>query len=270
MDRLMDGKMADLFLTDPPYNVDYSGNETRERIENDNMPAHEFKAFLASAFRAAGTALVLGAAAYIFHADSEAVNFKSAFMEEGFHLSATLIWVKNSLVLGWGDYHYRHEPILYGWKQGAAHYFTTDRSRTTVIDEMDALPIFKDMKKQELVDFIEQHFETLRTQMPNTVLYCDKPSRSEGHPTMKPVVLLARLMMSSSREGDSVLDTFAGSGSTLIAAEQTGRTTYLMELDPKYCDVIVQRYTELLESAGRSPHITLTRDGHTAVHKSPK
>ena len=195
--RLMGGALADLLLTDPPYNVDY-GDETQKVMEkrkhrtdglivlNDNMKA--------------------GAAFYIFHSDTEGFNFRKAlYVTKGMHLSACLIWVKDSLCLGRSDYQWRHEPCLYGWKEGAAHHWYNDRKQTTCLEFA-------------------------------------KPKKSEEHPTMKPIPLFSYLMENSTKKGDVVLDPFAGSGTTLICAEQLGRRCFTIELDPHYCDVIIARW----------------------------
>lgn len=181
-----------------------------------------------------------GAAAYIFHADSEGLAFRRAFRDAGFKLAECLIWEKNSFVLGRQDYQWRHEPILYGWKEGAAHYFIDDRTQDTVLleEERD----LESMKKEDLVTYIGQLEEFFKDK--TTVLYENKPARNDVHPTMKPVSLLGRLMKNSSKPGWNVLDLFGGSGSTLMAAEQLGRNAYLMELSEKFCDVIVRRWEE--------------------------
>lgn len=206
--HLMDKKEANLIITDPPYNVNYEG--TAGKIENDNMNETEFFNFLIDSFRNMYKVTKAGASAYIFHADTEGLNFRTAFKTVGFKLAQCLIWVKNTFVMGRQDYHWRHEPILYGRKEGAAHYFIDDRSQSTVLEY-------------------------------------DKPTKSEDHPTMKPVDLLIRLIKNSSKENNIVLDLFGGSGSTMIAAEQTKRTCYMMELDPKYCDVIIKRWETLTD-----------------------
>ena len=181
-----------------------------------------------------------GAAAYIFHADSEGLAFRRAFRNAGFKLAECLIWEKNSFVLGRQDYQWRHEPILYGWKEGAAHYFIDDRTQDTVLleEERD----LESMKKEDLITYIGQLEDFFKDK--TTVLYENKPARNDVHPTMKPVSLLGRLMKNSSKPGWNVLDLFGGSGSTLMAAEQLGRNAYLMELSEKFCDVIVRRWEE--------------------------
>jgi DNA modification methylase len=203
---LMDGAFADLVVTDPPYNVDYEGaTKDKLKIQNDKMGDSDFFQFLADSFLRMYESSKKGAAIYVFHADSEGYNFRSAFKAAGYALRQCLIWVKNSMVMGRQDYQWQHEPILYGWKDGASHAWYSDRKQTTLI-----------------------HF--------------DRPMRNAEHPTMKPIGLCAYLIGNSSKEGDVVLDPFGGSGSTLIACEQTGRVCYMMELDPKYCDVIVKRW----------------------------
>jgi len=216
---LMDGKKAKLTVTDPPYNVDYEGNAGK--MQNDNQEDSDFRAFLTDSFKNIHDVSAPGAAAYIFHADSEGLNFRTAFGESGFKVRQCLVWVKNSLVLGRQDYQWRHEPILYGWKSGSAHYFIDDRTQTPVIEH-------------------------------------DRPTVNKEHPTMKPVALIERLILNSSKQKWLVLDLFGGSGSTLMAADRQGRTCFMMELDPKYCDVIIRRY---LTTAGESGEVTIFRDG---------
>lgn len=207
--RLMDKQDADMLLTDPPYNVDYEGKTVEAlKIENDNMTSTEFYNFLLDSFRNMFEVTKCGSSVYVFHADTEGLNFRNAFNAVGFKLAQCLVWVKNTFVMGRQDYQWRHEPILYGWKEGAGHYFIDDRKQSTVLE-------------------------------------FDKPTRNAEHPTMKPIDLLVYLIKNSSKENDLILDLFGGSGSTLIAAEQVKRRCYTMELDPKYCDVIVKRW-ELL------------------------
>jgi len=207
--RLMNKQEADMLLTDPPYNVDYVGKTSEAlKIENDNMNETEFYNFLIDAFRNMFESVKYGGSIYVFHADTEGLNFRNAFKAVGFKLAQCLVWVKNTFVMGRQDYQWRHEPILYGWKEGAGHYFVDNRKQSTVLE-------------------------------------FDKPSRNAEHPTMKPIDLLVYLIKNSSKENDIILDLFGGSGSTLIAAEQIQRTCYTMELDPKYCDVIIKRWENL-------------------------
>lgn len=236
--RLMDGKTADLWLTDPPYNVDYEGSDG-QKIQNDNMSDSQFRQFLKAAFLAAMGAMRPGAAFYIWHADSEGLNFRGACHDVGLQVRQCLIWVKNSLVLGRQDYQWRHEPCLYGWKDGAAHYFIDNRRQTTVIE--DYVPDFNSMKKEEMKALLEEIYSD---RISTTVIYEDKPKANDMHPTMKPIKLLARLIRNSSKPDEIVLDTFGGSGSTLMACEQLGRTCYTCELDPKYVDVIIKRWED--------------------------
>lgn len=241
MGILMNGKQADLVITDPPYNVDYTGQDGM-KILNDSMSESKFLAFLTEAHRRMYEVMAPGAPIYVFHADSEGHNFRTAFKAAGLKLSQCLIWVKSSLVLGHQDYHWRHEPILYGWKEGAAHTWYGDRAKDTVIE--DGRINYTKAKKEELIQTIKDLQAKLYEQ--TTTIYEDKPSRSDDHPTMKPVKLIGKLLANSSIPGGGIiLDSFGGSGSTLIACEQSGRTCYTMELDPKYCDVIVRRYEEL-------------------------
>lgn len=208
VERLMDGRKADLYLTDPPYNVDYVG-KTRDalKIENDRMSDAGFRAFLLDAFTAAKQSMKAGAAFYIWHADSKGYDFRGACFDAGWQVRECLIWCKDVFVLGWQDYQWQHEPCLYGWNGGAGHAWYSDRRQTTI-------------------------------------LTFDRPKRSESHPTMKPVPLFGYLIQNSTKPGDIVLDTFGGSGTTVIAAEQLGRAAYLMELDERYCDVIIKRWEE--------------------------
>lgn len=206
---LMDGKQADLFLTDPPYNVAYEG-KTKDAltIENDKMESDKFREFLTSAFTAAVSVLKEGGGFYIWFASREHCNFETALNDSGLEVRQELIWKKNSMVLGRQDYQWKHEPCLYGWKDGASHNWYSDRCQTTILE-------------------------------------FDKPTRSADHPTMKPVELFAYQIKNSTKKGETVLDLFGGSGTTIIACEQTGRTAYCMELDERYCDVIIKRYENL-------------------------
>ena len=181
---------------------------------------------------------------YCWYVDSESVNFNEAFKAAGAKVFQNLIWVKNSLVLGHLDYQKKHEPCLYGWKNGANHYWDGRRDLTTVYDEK---PNFKKMSKEELL----QEITKLRgDNLPNTIIYEDKPARNEEHPTMKPVKLFQRLIKNSSKEDDAVLDPFGGSGTTIIACEKLNRTAYVNEIDPHYCDVIRKRWTKWAEENG--------------------
>lgn len=235
--EFLGGCKADLLLTDPPYNVDYTG-KTKDalKIQNDSMDDQSFRAFLTDAMNAATPVMKPGAAFYIWHASSEGFNFHAACRAAGLHVRQTLVWVKNTMVLGRQDYHWKHEPCLYGWKDGAAHYFTPDRRQTTVIeDQLD----FAKMKKDQLVELLKDLYSE---QTPTSVMHEDKPLVSDMHPTMKPIKLMARCIKNSTRTGDVVLDLFGGSGSTMIAAEQLSRKCYMVELDPFYCDVIIDRW----------------------------
>jgi len=200
--------MADLLVTDPPYNVAYEGKTADAlTIENDSMSDADFRQFLRNCYAAADSAMNPGAAFYIWHADSEGFNFRGAAFDIGWRVRQCLVWKKNTLVLGRQDYQWQHEPCLYGWKEGAAHSWYSDRKQTTILE-------------------------------------FNKPQRNGEHPTMKPVDLIQYQVENSSRAGDIVLDLFGGSGSTLIACEKTGRRNCSMELDPKYCDVIVRRWQQ--------------------------
>ena len=204
--KLMNNQLADLIVTDPPYNVNYEGKTGDNlKIMNDNMENNQFYSFLESAFINLYESIKDGGSIYVFHADTEGLNFRKAMMSSGFKLAECLVWVKNAFVMGRQDYHWKHEPVLYGWKPGASHYFINDRSQSTVLE-------------------------------------FDKPIRNEEHPTMKPIDLIAYLINNSSKKDEIVLDLFGGSGTTMIACEQTNRKAFIMELDPRYCDVIVDRW----------------------------
>lgn len=239
--KLMGEEQAHLLLTDPPYNVDYQGGtKDKMKIANDNMDDVAFVSFLTAAFNCAIQAMRPGAAFYVWHADSKGYEFRTALKEVGLTLRETLIWVKNALVLGRQDYQWRHEPCLYGWKDGAAHYFVDDRSQSTVIE--DAGVDYRKLKKDELLKLVLQLTDV---SVPNTVIYEDKPTKNDIHPTMKPVKLMARLIKNSTKQEQLVLDLFGGSGSTLIACEQINRKCFTMEYDPKYCDAILDRWEKL-------------------------
>ena len=245
--KLVDGAVMDLCVTDPPYNVNYGSiNETgygKERnnankILNDNMDDLSFYNFLLDFYTNMMSVLKEGGAFYIFHADSESLNFRGALKEAGGTVKETLIWVKNALVLGRQDYQWKHEPCLYGWKEGAGHYFIDDRCQTTVFEDDSAL---QKMSKDQLIQLVKQIQEE---QCPTTIIHENKPMKNDLHPTMKPINLIGRLVKNSSRKNENVFDGFGGSGSTLIACEQLNRNAYLMELDPKYIDVQIKRWED--------------------------
>ena len=208
MDKLVNDRQVDMWLTDPPYNVAYEG-ATKEKltIQNDSMGNDEFRQFLRDAYVTADTVMKAGAVFYIWHADTESYNFRGAALDAGWKVRQCLIWKKSTLVMGRQDYHWKHEPCLYGWKDGAGHLWAADRKQTTILE-------------------------------------FDKPSRNGEHPTMKPVALFEYQMLNNTKGGDIILDSFGGSGTTMLAAEKNGRIAYLMELDPKYCDVIVKRWED--------------------------
>ena len=223
IDRLMDGVKADMLLTDPPYNVDYTG-KTKDalKIQNDKMDNDSFRQFLRDAFASADSVMRAGAVFYIWHADSEGYNFRGACADNNWKVRECLIWNKNSMVLGRQDYQWKHEPCLYGWKDGASHLWASDRKQTTVLN-------------------------------------FDRPIRADLHPTMKPIGLFAYQIGNNTHEGDVVLDLFGGSGSTLIACEQLNRKCYMCELDPQYCDVIIQRWENF--TGEKADKIGLETDG---------
>jgi len=222
LERLCDGQLVDMWLTDPPYNVAYEGG-TKEKltIKNDSMSNDVFRQFLRDAYSAADAVMKKGAVFYIWHADSEGYNFRGAAADIGWTVRQCLIWKKSSLVMGRQDYHWMHEPCLYGWKDGAAHLWSADRKQTIILEFA-------------------------------------KPSRNGEHPTMKPVELFEYQMLNNTKGSDLVLDSFGGSGTTAIACEKHGRNARLMELDPKYCDVIIKRWQDFtgqqaaLESTGET------------------
>lgn len=234
--RLMNGAKADLLLTDPPYNVNYSSKAGK--IQNDNMSDAAFIEFLKAAFTTANDNLRAGAAFYIWHADNKGYEFREAARRIGWQVRQNLIWVKSSFTLGRQDYQWQHEPCLYGWKDGAAHYFIEKRNLTTVIeDEID----LDKMKKEDMKKLLEILFSE---ETPSTILRAEKPPRSDLHPTMKPLKLMAKQINNSTKAGDLVLDIFGGSGSTLMACEQMNRRCCTCELDPHYASVIVTRWEE--------------------------
>lgn len=220
-DLLMGNTKANLVITDPPYNVNYEGSAGK--IKNDNMADDAFYNFLLAAYTQMHSAMADDASIYVFHADTEGLNFRRAFADAGFYLSGCCIWKKQSLVLGRSPYQWQHEPCLYGWKKNGKHQWYTGRKETTIWE-------------------------------------FDKPKKNGDHPTMKPIPLLAYPIMNSSMSNSVVLDPFGGSGSTLIACEQTDRICYTVELDEKFCDVIVKRY---IEQVGSSDGVTVQRDGLT-------
>lgn len=239
MKELIDGEKIDLYVTDPPYNVAYEGGtEEAMTIMNDSMDDVSFRQFLKDAFSVADKHLKPGGAFYIWHADSEGLNFRAAVKETGWLLKQNIIWVKNSIVLGRQDYQWKHEPCLYGWKDGASHYFVDNRSLATVIEEDE--DNLKEMTKGELIAYIK----TMQEGGPTSVFYEDKPVRNDIHPTMKPLKLIARCVLNSSKKGERVLDSFNGGGSTLMVCEKTERIYYGMELDPIYVERTIKRWEE--------------------------
>lgn len=240
MSVLIDGHEIDLYVTDPPYNVAYEGGtEEAMTILNDSMDDASFRQFLRDSFKVADEFLKPGGVFYIWHADSEGLNFRAAVKETGWLLKQNLVWVKNSIVLGRQDYQWKHEPCLYGWKEGGPHYFVDNRALATVIEEDE--DNLKEMTKSELISYIK----TMQEESPSTVFFEDKPVRNDIHPTMKPLKLIARCVLNSSKKGDKVLDSFNGGGSTLIVCEQTERTCFAMELDPIYVERTIKRWEDL-------------------------
>lgn len=219
---LIDGKKANLIITDPPYNVAFESSDGLS-IKNDKMANDKFYEFLLSAFKNMAAHLEKGGSAYVFHADTEGLNFRKAFMDAGFHLSGCCIWVKNSLVLGRSDYQWQHEPVLYGFLQNGKHYWSKSAGRSQT-----------------------------------TIWNFDKPKKNKNHPTSKPLDLLAYPIGNSSQENAIVIDTFGGSGSTLMTCEQTNRVCHTMELDEKYASVILRRY---VEDTGDTDNVFVIRNG---------
>lgn len=225
VETLMGGKCANLIVTDPPYGVSFK-SASGLTIQNDSMKNEEFYSFLLSAFQAMAGVLEKGGAAYVFHADTEGLNFRRAFVDAGFHLAGCCIWVKDSLVLGRSDYQWQHEPVLYGFLQNGKHPWYSDRKQTTIWNFA-------------------------------------KPKRNENHPTSKPLDLLAYPICNSSQENSIVIDTFGGSGSTMMACEKTNRICHMMELDPKYASVILRRY---VEDFGGANQVYVERDGEKLMY----
>lgn len=236
IDKLMAGDQADMLWIDPPYNVDYTGSDGK-KIDNDNMDDSAFRQFLRDLFSSCAAVMKAGAPFYIAHADSEGYNFRGAAQESGLDVKQCLIWVKNSFVIGRQDHQWQHEPILYGWKPGAAHKWYGEFNKSTVIDEQ---PKVNDLDRSELMNLVRELRNTLAT----TVIREDKPKANGDHPTMKPIRLIGLHLKNSTRRGDVVIDFCGGSGSTLIACEKLGRKARLCELSPTYAQVIVERWQE--------------------------
>nr|DAD61812.1 MAG TPA: adenine specific DNA methyltransferase [Caudoviricetes sp.] len=235
---LIGAAKADLILTDPPYNVDYTG-KTKEnlKIDNDKKSDADFEQFLTNAYTAMFDVTKAGAAFYIFYAHTRDKQFVNALFNAGHSPHEILVWVKNTFTLSYADYKWRHEPIMYGWKDGGSHNFYGALNDSTVFDKK------KDIEKMSK-DELKAELKRIENAIPQDIIYEKKPPRNAEHPTMKPVEILARLIKNSTKSDDIVLDPFGGSGSTLIAAEKTGRIARLCELDPHYCDVIRKRWTK--------------------------
>lgn len=254
VEKLCSDASVDMVVTDPPYNIDYTGR-TKEamKIENDNWGDDEgFIEFLKAAFENMRDQLKAGGSFYIWYASTQSKNFLEAAERAGLNIRQTLIWNKNTFSLGRQDYQWKHEPCLYGWKDGAAHYFVNTRNLATVIEDAENQDI-DDMKKDELKKLLKSILGGVHE---TTVLDEKKPTKSELHPTMKPITMIAKQIKNSSRQGETVLDLFGGSGSTLMACEQLGQRCFMMEYDPHYADVIIKRWedytgeqAELIEDA---------------------
>lgn len=269
VELLMDGKSAHMVFTDPPYNVDYKGG-TKDalKIKNDNMKQEEFFDFLCKVFSNMKLACNPGASIYVCYSDAEAINFRSALIKTGWLVKQTIIWVKNQFVLGRQDFHHRHEPILYGWEASAGHSWYGGRNQSTIIEEMPGLEItriddeyflnFTNGVMSVLLKMPDYEVISVSDDAVSSVWKINKPLKNKEHPTIKPVAIPTRCLNNSSRAGEYVLDLFLGSGTTLISCEQTGRTCFGMELDPKYADVIVNRWQNF---TGRDA--ILSGDGRT-------
>lgn len=244
-DALMQGELADLQFCDPPYNVAYE-SALAGSIKNDSMGDKAFYDFLLGFYTCSFAVMKKGGAIYVAHADSEGANFRQAFKDAGFKLASCLMWVKNALVMGRGDFHYKHEPILYGWKTGGPHKWWGGRKQTTVQDLGDRSPFEKmpdgryAVRNGDSVMYVTG--DVVVEESPSTIISVAKPKRSALHPTMKPVELIEILIRNNGRAKDIVIDGFGGSGSTLIAAERLGMVARLMEFDEKFVDVICARY----------------------------
>ena len=252
LDALMGDETADCIITDPPYNVNRAsrnkalnasdkGNRVQKAIMNDNMSAQAFHDFLTDAFQSTTSHLKAGGSVYIWHSDLYRVTFQECAEAAGWGIHQSLVWNKNTFTLGRQDYQWKHEPCLYGWKEGAGHYFSPRRDLATVIEAAQALDI-DNLNKDDLRKVLHT---ILDADIPTSVIDCPKPLRSAEHPTMKPIPLIALQMKNSTRRHEVVLDIFGGNGTTMMAAEQLGRKCYMVEYDPAYCDVIVKRLEEL-------------------------
>ena len=250
--KLMDGKLADLCVTDPPYNVNIGqggGSICSMRIQhhrtdgatikNDNMEDDEFYEFLIKAFKNLNTALKNGGVFYIWHGQTKSDIFIQTLRNNNLEIRQMLIWNKDRIVMGRQDYQWKHEGCIYGWKEGAAHYFVDDRTQTTVFE--DTKQDFKKMKKEELIELLKTIYSD---KISTTIINEKKPNVSEEHPTMKPINLIARNIKNSSKQNENILDLFGGSGTTLMACEQLNRKCYIMEYDPHYVDVIIARWEQ--------------------------
>lgn len=237
IDRLMQGNIADMIMTDPPYNVNVK-NSQGMTIENDNMSTGAFSEFLNQLFEVMASVLKDGGAFYVWHGDNARIQFEQELARHGLPVRETLIWVKNHFNLGRQDYQHMHEPCLYGWKDGKKHYFIEEYNHSTIIDTLKKTD-FNKLTKEQAIGLLKQIYL-----LPTTIIREDKPLKNDLHPTMKPVRMIASLIRNSSKPNEIVLDVCGGSGSTLMACEQLGRKCFINELDPKYCDVILQRWED--------------------------
>lgn len=237
IDRLMQGNVADMVMTDPPYNVNVK-NSQGMTIENDNMSTGAFSDFLDKLFEVMASVLKEGGAFYVWHGDNARVQFEQELQKHGLPVRETLVWVKNHFNLSRQDYNHMHEPCLYGWKDGKSHYFIEEFNHSTILDTLQKTDLNK-LTKEEAINLLKQIY-----QLPTTVIREDKPLKNDLHPTMKPVRMIASLIRNSSKPGEIVLDVCGGSGSTLMACEQLGRRCFINEIDPMYADVILQRWED--------------------------
>lgn len=238
VEKLMGGESADLVVTDPPYNVAVK-NSKGMTIENDDMDSGQFGEFLTACFANLERSLKPGGAFYVWYASKEHINFEKSLNNAGLMVRQQLVWNKNAFILGRSDYHWKHELCLYGWKDGDKHYFIDDRTQSTVFEDKGI--DIKKLKKEEMIKLLEEIFSDKHS---TTIINEDKPTENDLHPTMKPIKLIARQIKNSSRQNEIVLDLFGGSGSTLITCEQLNRRCRTMEYDPRYADVIIDRWEQ--------------------------
>ena len=237
-EKLMKGQKADAVVTDPPYNVNYESDATGMKIANDNMDDESFKAFLNDAFKQISENTKKGAPIYVFHSSSQVHNFRDGMINNGFKVTQELIWNKSHFVLSRQDYNWKHEPILYGWKEGASHKFYGKMNNETVLS--DYAQDYRNKTKAQLVQILDEIYASA----PTTVIDEDTTKKNDIHPTMKPVKLIAKLVANSTKKGDIILEPFTGSGTDIMACEQLDRTCYEIEYDEGFCESIIARWEE--------------------------